>query len=66
MTDHLTGAEVLGMHTGQIERNGGSQWRQRLRAIGSRPVPAADWLYGDLMEEAAALWGESSAEPCLH
>src|ERR1700730_9291217 len=44
MTDSLTVAEVLAMHTDQIERYGGSLGSRGQRAPGSRPLPTADWL----------------------
>ena len=61
MTDYLTVAEVLAMHTDQIERYGGSQGvrdRGLLEAALYRPQTG---YYADLIEEAAALW-ESLAQ----
>src|SRR5690349_23400468 len=56
MTDHLTVAEVLAMHTDQIERYGGSlgvRDQGLLEAALFRPQTG---YYADLIEEAAALW----------
>jgi death-on-curing protein len=56
MTDYLTVAEVLAMHTDQIERYGGSHGvrdRGSLEAALFRPQTG---YYADLIEEAAALW----------
>ena len=61
MSDYLTVAEVLAMHTDQIERYGGSHGvrdRGLLEAALYRPQTG---YYADLIEEAAALW-ESLAQ----
>ncbi len=61
MTDYLTVAEVLAIHQDQIERYGGSHGvrdRGLLEAALYRPQTG---YYGDLIEEAAALW-ESLAQ----
>jgi death on curing protein len=55
-TDYLTIAEVLAMHTDQIERYGGSlglRDRGQLEAALFRPQTG---YYADLIEETAALW----------
>src|SRR6202040_3234450 len=61
MTDYITVAEVLAMHTDQVERYGGSH-RVRdqglLEAALYRPQTG---YYADLIEEAAAVW-ESLAQ----
>jgi len=61
MTDYLTLAEVLAMHSDQIERYGGSHGigdPGLLEAALYRPQTG---YYADLIEEAAALW-ESLAQ----
>jgi death on curing protein len=61
MTDYLTVAEVLAMHTDQIERYGGAQGirdKGLLEAALYRPQTG---YYASLIEEAAALW-ESLAQ----
>jgi death on curing protein len=61
VTDYLTVVEVLAIHNDQIERYGGSQGvrdRGLLEAALFRPQTG---YYGDLIEEAAALW-ESLAQ----
>src|SRR5216683_2126799 len=61
MTDYLTVAEVLAIHQDQIECYGGSHGvrdRGLLEAALYRPHTG---YYGDLIEEAAALW-ESLAQ----
>jgi death-on-curing protein len=61
MSDYLTVAEVLAMHTDQIERYGGAQGvrdRGLLEAALYRPQTG---YYASLIEEAAALW-ESLAQ----
>lgn len=61
MTDYLTVIEVLAIHADQIERYGGADGvrdRGLLEAALFRPQTG---YYGDLIEEAAALW-ESLAQ----
>jgi death-on-curing protein len=61
MTDYLTTIEVLAIHADQIERYGGAQGLRdpgQLEAALFRPQTG---YYGDLIEEAAALW-ESLAQ----
>lgn len=61
MTDYLTPIEVLAIHADLIERYGGSMGirdRGLLEAALFRPQTG---YYGDLIEEAAALW-ESLAQ----
>ena len=61
MTDYLTVAEVLAMHSDQIDRYGGSHGvrdRGLLEAALYRPQTG---YYAGLIEEAAALW-ESLAQ----
>ncbi|MFN3828404.1 MAG: type II toxin-antitoxin system death-on-curing family toxin [Micavibrio sp.] len=56
MTDYLTLVDVLAIHKDQIERYGGSESlrdRGLLEAALFRPQTG---YYGDLIEEAAALW----------
>jgi death-on-curing protein len=56
MTDYLTVVEVLAIHEDQIERYGGAvgvRDRGLLEAALFRPQTG---YYGDLIDEAAALW----------
>jgi death-on-curing protein len=56
VTEYLTMVEVQAMHTDQIERYGGSPGVRdpgQLEAALFRPQTG---YYGDLIEEAAALW----------
>jgi death on curing protein len=61
MTDYLTVAEVLAMHTDQIERYGGSPGVRDLGLLQSALYRPQTGYYADLIEEAAALW-ESLAQ----
>ena len=61
MTDYLTAIEVLAIHADQIERYGGAHGVRdpgQLEAALYRPRTG---YYGDLIDEAAALW-ESLAQ----
>jgi len=61
MTDYLTQIEVLAMHSDQIERYGGSQGVRDYGLLESALYRPQTGYYGDLIEEAAALW-ESLAQ----
>src|SRR2546430_17299553 len=56
MTDYLTVAEVLAMHTDQIERYGGSHGLRDGGLLESALYRPQTGYYADLIEEAAALW----------
>src|ERR1700682_6445867 len=61
MTDYLTVAEVLAMHTDQIERYGGSHGVRDQGLLEAALLRPQTGYYADLIEEAAALW-ESLAQ----
>src|SRR5437667_10718837 len=61
MTDYLTVAEVLAMHTDQIERYGGSHGVRDQGLLEAALYRPQTGYYQDLIEEAAALW-ESLAQ----
>jgi death-on-curing protein len=61
MTDYLTVAEVLAMHTDQIERYGGSEGVRDPGLLEAALYRPQTGYYADLIEEAAALW-ESLAQ----
>jgi death-on-curing protein len=61
MTDYLTVAEVLAMHTDQIERYGGSHGVKDPGLLEAALYRPQTGYYADLIEEAAALW-ESLAQ----
>ena len=61
MTDYLTVAEVLAMHTDQIERYGGSPGIRDQGLLEAALYRPQTGYYADLIEEAAALW-ESLAQ----
>jgi death-on-curing protein len=61
MTDYLTMAEVLAMHTDQIERYGGSYGIRDQGLLDAALYRPQTGYYADLIEEAAALW-ESLAQ----
>src|SRR6202158_2735224 len=61
MTDYLTIAEVLAMHTDQIERYGGSHGVRDPGLLEAALYRPQTGYYADLIEEAAALW-ESLAQ----
>ena len=61
MTDYLTVAEVLAMHTDQIERYGGSHGVRDQGLLEAALYRPQTGYYVDLIEEAAALW-ESLAQ----
>ena len=66
MTDYLTVIEALAIQIDQIERYGGTQGvrdRGLLEAALYRPQTG---YYGDLIEEAAALWESLGAESSFH
>jgi death-on-curing protein len=56
MTDYLTVAEVLAMHSDQIERYGGSQGVRDYGLLEAALYRPQTGYYADLIEEAAALW----------
>ena len=61
MTDYLTAAEALAMHTDQIERYGGSHGIRDPGLLEAALYRPQTGYYADLIEEAAALW-ESLAQ----
>ncbi|HUS07797.1 MAG TPA: type II toxin-antitoxin system death-on-curing family toxin [Bryobacteraceae bacterium] len=61
MTDYLTVAEVLAMHTDQIERYGGTHGIRDQGLLEAALFRPQTGYYADLIEEAAALW-ESLAQ----
>jgi death on curing protein len=61
MTDYLTVAEVLAMHTDLIERYGGAQGVRDQGLLEAALYRPQTGYYADLIEEAAALW-ESLAQ----
>ena len=61
MTDYLLLAEVLAIHTDQIERYGGSQGVRDPGLLEAALFRPQTGYYADLIEEAAALW-ESLAQ----
>jgi death on curing protein len=61
MTDYLTMAEVLAMHTDQIERYGGSHGVRDPGLLEAALYRPQTGYYAGLIEEAAALW-ESLAQ----
>ena len=61
MTDYPTVAEVLAMHTDQIERYGGSHGVRDPGLLEAALYRPQTGYYADLIEEAAALW-ESLAQ----
>ena len=61
MTDYLTMAEVLAIHADQIERYGGGQGVRDYGLLEAALYRPQTGYYGDLIEEAAALW-ESLAQ----
>jgi len=61
MTDYLTMAEVLAMHTDQIERYGGAQGVRDQGLLEAALYRPQTGYYASLIEEAAALW-ESLAQ----
>jgi len=56
MTDYLTVAEVLAIHTDQIERYGGSHGVRDPGMLEASLYRPQTGYYADLIEEAAALW----------
>lgn len=56
MSDYLTLAEVLAIHSDQIERYGGSPQVRDLGLLESALFRPQSGHYADLIEEAAALW----------
>jgi death on curing protein len=56
MTDYLTVAEVLAIHSDQIERYGGSQGVRDPGLLEAAIYRPQTGYYGNLIEEAAALW----------
>src|ERR1700690_3534372 len=56
MTDYLTLAEVLAMHTDLIERYGGTQGVRDPGLLEAALYRPQTGYYADLIEEAAALW----------
>jgi len=61
VTDYLTMAEVLAMHSDQIERYGGSHGLRDQGLLEAALYRPQTGYYADLIEEAAALW-ESLAQ----
>jgi death-on-curing protein len=61
MTDYLTLAEVLAIHTDQIERYGGSPGVRDAGVLEAALYRPQTGYYADRIEEAAALW-ESLAQ----
>src|SRR6202521_5561834 len=61
MTDYLTAAELLAMHSDQIERYGGSHGVRDQGLLEAALYRPQTGYYADLIEEAAALW-ESLAQ----
>ncbi|MCC6342922.1 MAG: type II toxin-antitoxin system death-on-curing family toxin [Bryobacterales bacterium] len=61
MTDYLTLAEVIAIHSDQIERYGGSPGVRDFGLLEAALFRPQTGYYADLMEEAAALW-ESMAQ----
>ena len=61
MSDFLTVAEVLAIHTDQIERYGGTQGVRDQGLLEAALFRPQTGYYADLIEEAAALW-ESLAQ----
>lgn len=61
MTDYLTTVEVLAIHQDQIERYGGSAGIRDAGLLEAALFRPQTGYYGDLIEEAAALW-ESLAQ----
>ena len=61
MTDYLTVAEVLAMHTDQIERYGGARGVRDQGLLEAALYRPQTGYYASLIEEAAALW-ESLAQ----
>jgi death-on-curing protein len=61
MTDYLTVAEVLAMHSDQIERYGGSHGVRDLGLLEAALFRPQTGYYADLIEEAVSLW-ESLAQ----
>ena len=61
MTDYLTVADVLAMHSDQIEKYGGSHGVREMGLLEAAVFRPQSGYYADLIEEAAALW-ESLAQ----
>src|ERR671932_620015 len=56
MTDYLTMADILAIHADQIERYGGSPGLRDAGLLEAALYRPQTGYYGDLIEEAAALW----------
>lgn len=56
MSDYLTVAEVLEIHTDQIQRYGGSPGVRDHGLLESAVLRPQTGYYADVIEEAAALW----------
>ena len=56
MTDYLTVIEVLAIHADQIERYGGADGVRDAGLLDAALFRPQTGHYGDLIEEAAALW----------
>jgi death on curing protein len=56
MSDYLTLAEVLAIHTDQMERYGGSPRIRDRDLLESAVLRPQNGYYADVLEEAAALW----------
>lgn len=61
MTDYLTLVEVLAIHEDQIDRYGGARGVRDMGLLEAALFRPQTGYYGDLVEEAAALW-ESLAQ----
>jgi death-on-curing protein len=66
VTDYLTMAEVLAVHSDQIQRYGGLEGIRDAGLLEAALFRPRTGYYADLIEEAAALW-ESLAQnhPCI-
>jgi len=56
MTDYLTMADILAIHTDQLERYGGSAGVRDPGLLEAALYRPQTGYYADLIEEAAALW----------
>jgi death-on-curing protein len=63
VTDYLTPLEVLAIHADLIERDGGSSGVRDRGLLEAALYRAQTGYYADIVEEAAASWGEPGAEP---
>ena len=63
MTDYLTVAEVIAIHSGQIERYGGAPGIRDPGILEAALFRPQTGYYADLTEEAAALWESLGQNP---